>query len=424
MLNKRLLLVSFLLLAGFAAASAQSTPYGRFGYGELSSPAFGAGRAMGGIGFGIRDPKLINPLNPASYSSVDSLSFLFDVGAHISTAWYKEGANRATTFSGNLDYVGLEFRLLKGLGISIGLMPFSTVSYQFGATTTESGITRTDKYSGEGGFSKLYLGLGYSLFKNFSLGANVSYFFGNTTYTTNTVFSGNINNVNLYQKLKASDVTVDLGLQYVIPVSEYKDITVGVVYSPKMALNTTLYDIEQVGDSVRGDTIRGLGFDLPQSFGGGVSFSRKNRFMVGADVLFQQWSKARFYETDEATTLEGINVASLRNRLRVALGGQYIPKYNGRIYLGRVRYRLGAYYANSYFNMKNASTNEYYGGTKEFGISAGFGFPLLDSRSVLNLSFDYVSILPERKNLVEEQYFKITISYTMNEQWFRKRKLE
>lgn len=424
MLNNRVLLVSFLLLAGVAGIYAQNTTYGRFGFGELSSPAFGAGRAMGGIGYGVRDSKLINPLNPASYSAVDSLSFLFDVGAHISTAWYTDGTNKATTFDGNLDYVGMQFRIVRGLGISLGLMPFSNVAYRFGSTKTEDGITRTDKYSGEGGFSRLYLGLGYAPFKNFSLGANVTYFFGNTKYTTNSVFSGNISSVNLYQKLKASDVTADFGIQYVIPVSETRNITLGLVYSPKMALNTTLYDVQQVGDSIKSDTIKGLGFDLPQTFGGGISYSQKNKYMIGADFMFQQWSKARFYGDGSSADLDGVNVASLRNRIRVGVGGQYIPKYNSRAYFGRVRYRMGAYYSNSYFNIMNSTTHEYYGGTKEFGISAGFGFPLLDNRSTLSLSFDYVSVIPERKDFIDEQYFKITISYTMNELWFRKFKLE
>ena len=35
---------------------------------------------MGGIAYGLRDGSHINPLNPASYTAIDSLTFLFDGG--------------------------------------------------------------------------------------------------------------------------------------------------------------------------------------------------------------------------------------------------------------------------------------------------------------------------------------------------------
>ena len=60
-----------------------ASPYTRFGYGELADRSFGAGRAMGGVGIGLRSPKQINPMNPASYSCMDSLTFIFDFGASL-----------------------------------------------------------------------------------------------------------------------------------------------------------------------------------------------------------------------------------------------------------------------------------------------------------------------------------------------------
>ena len=57
-----------------------NSPYTRFGYGELIDANSGEQRAMGGIGIGSRNSSSINAMNPASYSAVDSMTFMFDFG--------------------------------------------------------------------------------------------------------------------------------------------------------------------------------------------------------------------------------------------------------------------------------------------------------------------------------------------------------
>ena len=70
------------MLLPLMAQNNTNSPYTRFGYGDLGERSFGAGRAMGGVGYGLRSPKQINPMNPASYSCMDSLTFLFDFGGN------------------------------------------------------------------------------------------------------------------------------------------------------------------------------------------------------------------------------------------------------------------------------------------------------------------------------------------------------
>ena len=75
----KVVIISFLIFTQLPlwAQNNTNSPYTRFGYGELADRSFGAGRAMGGVGYGLRSSKQINPLNPASYSCMDSLhSFL------------------------------------------------------------------------------------------------------------------------------------------------------------------------------------------------------------------------------------------------------------------------------------------------------------------------------------------------------------
>ena len=66
----------------------------RFGFGEIADRSFGAGRAMGGVGIGLRSPEQINPMNPASYSCMDSLTFIFDFGASMKASSFKDQSNQ------------------------------------------------------------------------------------------------------------------------------------------------------------------------------------------------------------------------------------------------------------------------------------------------------------------------------------------
>jgi len=422
MSNNKSLLVLFFLVAGAVCASAQKSPYGRFGYGDLSSPVFSSSGAMGGIGYGLRDPKMINALNPASYSAVDSLSFLFDIGAYMNAAWYKDGGNRSNTFEGNIDHIGLSFRLFRGMGLSVGMVPFSSAGYSFGAQEVDlDNITKTNKYTGTGGFNRVYIGLGYNLFKNFSLGANAAYFFGKTEYKTLQTLGDGVFGNQKTQGMHVNGFLIDAGVQYTIPWYD-NQLTLGVTYSPKMNLNGS-FNGQEITGAAATDTTVTLGFDYPQSIGGGVTYGKGRKYLIGADVLYQQWADARFFDGDVGENWNWTRTGAIfQDRYRIALGGQYTHNAAGRNYAGRIRYRAGAHYSNSYYKIGSDAAG--YAGTKEVGIGAGFGFPMLDNRSVVSISFDYTTVLPDQNNLIKEQYFKITVSYMMNEMWFVKRKLD
>ena len=91
---KRIILNSVIL--GFMAiqATAQSgtnSPYSQYGLGVLSDQSQGFNRGMNGLALGMRNGDQVNFLNPASYSAVDSLTMVFDVGLSGQLTNFKEG---------------------------------------------------------------------------------------------------------------------------------------------------------------------------------------------------------------------------------------------------------------------------------------------------------------------------------------------
>ena len=166
---ERLLIAGILIFIGLSSSAQNNTnsPYTRFGYGELADRSFGAGRAMGGVGIGLRSPKQINPMNPASYSCMDSLTFLFDFGIAGQLSWYDDGTNTQKNINGNVEYVALQFPVHRRLALSVGVLPYSYVGYSYGAQrTTEGGYNYGETYTGTGGLQDLYLGVSVDVWKS------------------------------------------------------------------------------------------------------------------------------------------------------------------------------------------------------------------------------------------------------------------
>lgn len=116
------------LLAGNTKAqNGVSTPYSRYGFGKLSDATSGFSSAMGGIGYGIRENGKVNTLNPASYSAVDSLTFIFDAGVSLENVNYSYGKNKTNKKSSSFDYLTMQFRAWKNIGMTVGVQPFSRI---------------------------------------------------------------------------------------------------------------------------------------------------------------------------------------------------------------------------------------------------------------------------------------------------------
>ena len=73
-----LVLLLTILSGAMVAQNNTNSPYTRYGYGQLADQGSGNSKAMGGIAYGLRDRYQTNFANPASYTAVDSLTFMFE----------------------------------------------------------------------------------------------------------------------------------------------------------------------------------------------------------------------------------------------------------------------------------------------------------------------------------------------------------
>ena len=62
-------------ITGLSASAQETSPYSKFGYGMLGDNATSTQRQMGSTGYAMHSGRQVNVMNPASYASVDSMTF-------------------------------------------------------------------------------------------------------------------------------------------------------------------------------------------------------------------------------------------------------------------------------------------------------------------------------------------------------------
>lgn len=411
------IIIPLLLALGFIipAAHAQNStvsPYSRFGYGLLSDQANTTQRSMGGVGYAMRSGRQINFMNPASYAAIDTLTFLFDMGLDLKSVSTTEGDLKGSNLTGGLSYLSLQFPVTRYGGMAVGLIPFSEVGYSFGNEIVNGHNSR----EGSGGFSQLFVGLSAKPFKGLTLGANISYLFG-TTLNDTYVYTDNSSTSLFERVLQIRDYNLRFGLQYGFKVGGIHEVTIGAVYSPKKSFRGHTYGVkydvtaDSKPDTIGYTSLKGK-YDMPETWGAGISYTWRDRLTVEADFTYQPWKNAAFANIEG---FDGATTTTFNDRWKAALGFQYTPKLRGS-WIQRVNYRIGAYHSRDYIKVGDNSL-------KETGVSIGFGLPAPSSKTMVNLAFEFRTRRATPEPLVKENYFLVTLGINFNEMWFWRNKL-
>ena len=429
------LLLGAFSLVSMAQVSNTMSPYSQFGLGVLAEQSQGFNRGMGGLAIGLRNGKMVNMQNPASYSAIDSLTMIFDAGVSGQITNFKEGGRRVNAKTAHFDYAVAAFRLLPKVGASFGVVPYSNIGFNYYSAEYNNAESLTSSYfnvnhQGDGGFSQAYVGLGWEVLKGLSIGANVSYFWGKYTKTVTVVNSDSY--VNTLSKVYSSSVSsykIDFGVQYQQALDKDNLLTVGATVGlghqlgAEALLVSTNYDnVNAISYSTR-DSVPDA-FKLPYTFGVGATLLHKNSLTVGVDYSFQKWADMDYpVQTNNITQDHKLGYqlvgSQLLDRHKVTLGTDWVPNPMGRNYFSHVHYRFGVSYATPYYNVNGVK------GPRELSVSAGFGIPLINTwnnRSTLNISAQWVNRSAD--NLIRENSFRLNIGLTFNERWFAKWKVD
>jgi hypothetical protein len=433
-MQNKLIALSFIILLAFASnvkgQKLVNSPYSRFNIGSIDPLGPFRGRAMGGSGVAMRDNTNIYFTNPASYSSVDTSSFLFDFAVDYSIMDLNDGKNKYRSDDMNFDHLVIAFPLAKGWGFAAGLSPVSNGYYSISESVT-AGDPGYDPstgpvfitHKGTGGLNNLFVGTGINITKNFSAGINMNVLFGELDRINQFEFADYANTFGQFnsEKLKINGINFDYGLQYTTSFKKDYFLTAGVSItaakkyrSESEILNerfasyaTSLYNPDTLTYykiSTKDST------KFPTTFRFGLSFGKKDKFVAEVDYVYSNWANAK---------IQGSSTHYLANSSTLSFGIELIPdKYSNLSYLSRIEYRLGGHIGDNYLTFNGARI-------KEYGASCGFAIRLKNFMSKTNVYFDFT-----RKNgdlasgMHNENIYSIGASLNLYDWWFQKHKFD
>ncbi len=411
-----------------------ASPYSFYGIGSLKFKGTVENRSMGGLSI-YTDSIHMNLRNPASYGGLnlsslggESRPIKFTVGGGYSGLNLKTDASEDQTSSTTFDYIAIGIPVGK-FGFGLGLLPYTSVGYKI-----ESGAPEmpTNRYNGSGGVNKAFFSAGYQLNKNFSVGAEANYNFGNIQNNAiEFVYDANGDPVQYQSKEEnrsdLSGLNYNFGLTYKGMINKDLELVSGLTFTPKSDLNSInertiativindLTGFEAVVNSIEedleADGLKETTQILPSKLSFGLGLGKPKKWFVGAEYTSQKTSKFsnRIFNIENAT-FEDANT--------FALGGFYIPKYNSlSSYWKRAVYRAGLRFENTGLNINTESINE-------FGISFGVGLPVGRLFSNANVGFEVGKRGTTKQNLIQENFINFNISLSLNDRWFVKRKYD
>lgn len=435
---KKILLIAIALCVsiGIQAQTAIGTdsPYSRYGFGLMGDQAVGCNKGLAGLSMGLRGGRSLNIGNPASYSAIDSLSFLLDMGLSVQSANFSNGKVSDNRVNGDFDYLVMGFRASKGLGLSLGVTKLTSIGYDIvenGKSLTSAltgDITPAMKYTGEGGLHEVYLGAGYRPFRHLSLGVNAGYMWGTLSNAALTSYSeSSVQSLgrNYYAEIRS--YKVDFGLQYEHAIGAHDVLVLGATYGLGHDINNCATFFSQTINNntqvVAGDTLNTANaFQWPHSFGIGLTWQHRG-LCIGADYNVQKWSSVKYptLVTTGGQTAYKAQKGAFDNMTRIAVGAEYIPDANGIRWRSHVRYRVGFAYTSPYYKVNNQE------GPQSFLVTAGVGLPvmnLFNNKCIVNLTAQYEHIKPKFAGQITENYIRLCVGVSFNEHWFMKWKVE
>jgi hypothetical protein len=430
-MRNKLIIVTFISLFLFAfTATGQkliNSPYSRFNIGTLQPAGSFRSLGMGGTGTAIRDNNSIYFTNPASYSSVDTISFLFDFGFDYGRNFITDGVSKYTSGDINFHHLVIGFPIKKGWGFSAGIVPMTSGFYKITeeVKSTDAGYdpnigSYIINHIGDGGLTKFFIGSGLKINKHFSIGANFVVVSGQLNRTNQLTFNQSSDYYTVFHddkedKLQLNGINFDYGIQYTTSFKNDYFLNIGASlntgnnYKSKYSQYSLKYSAVGVVDTISNISDNSSKTYIPGTFKVGISVGKTNKFTTGIDYIATKWSALKTPESAQ-------NAADTKTFL---FGAEYIPdKFSNYSYFSSIEFRIGAHIGNNYLILNGEQI-------KENGVSFGVGLPLPRTPSKANLFVDYTRKSGFQSSaLHHEDYVSFGISLNMYDWWFMKRKYD
>ncbi|HEY1047768.1 MAG TPA: hypothetical protein VGF79_15105 [Bacteroidia bacterium] len=456
-----------------------SSPYSIRAYGEMESFSSAFSKSLGGAINGIRSSRSVSFGNPASLGAIKIVNL--DFGFRLDYSEVYSDVARKTSNNGNFNYFALSFPVyrkpivkkdttIKTAGnitnklyteydniwcTSFGFSPYSSINAGYNKTIDTTYGQLYNAYSRIGGLNRVYLMNAVNLSKNFSLGLNVNYIFGQSKsydgyfvldtgvarviVTENNIsmrgfkfdfgFQGSSEiklNVRVKEKVnqEKKDVKRTMPLRFVYGATLYNGANLN--YSIfRQILNRNRLSSGYPTDTVLYEENNKGKTQLPLGYSAGFSVTFNKVWMLTADYRSEGWGNIN----------KTVFSDSFTNSSQFNIGFAFRPDSDIPSQLGKkkrpfLEYRVGFRSLNTGYLFKDNQGN--INPLKEYGISFGIGIPKIirqwdgkftDEKSLINLTAEYIRRGSTMNGMVAENLYRLTIGFTLTNIWFTQRKI-
>ncbi len=406
---KKINLLLLILLIQTALLAGGGSVYSRYGLGDFRY-SFSARRiGLGELGYSIADREFISTLNPASWNKLGLTRF--ETGLYVNSLNYE--SSQKSVFKSTAYFNGLVFGfpISKDYGISFasGLTPYSNVSYEI-LSSEKNELVPEHKvtYLGEGGIQKLFFGSSLSLPLDFAIGASFDYYMGEISNNTDILFQDTLgfHSATFKRQLSYRGIGFTAGLispdiSKLFGESVFKDFHIGLSISPQVNLSadSSTTNVTLIGTyAANSGTVKGK---LPLRFGFGTSFRITDNYLFTFDYLIHKMSQFE---------LGNIKSKNIQDISKFSFGVEYHPTAKFNDYWSLVMLRGGFSYEKTPYIFNGESINQ-------LSLYTGCSLPLSYENSI-DIAFQYAKRGTTTKNLIEENFYRLTFSLSLGELWF------
>lgn len=435
----KLFLFSQVFIGYVFSQSYSTSPVSYYGIGEKSWQSHAIFSSLGFAGLSQFDSTQLNLENPATYSFLSQGNTLFTVGMGGRISEYTSQNASALRSQFMLEQYALGFKMKKNMGLVFSLRPYANRGYHITEYTFTGVDSIRNSYIGKGGMSEFILGMSYRPINEnrltFSLGANLGYAFGASEKIRRVQLLPSINDFpagehNTLMRLNNFSVYTSALLQY--KPSKNHQFCLSMAYEPKSlaSLLRTVTTLSSVSIGPNGKPINAvLSSDTTDrhyestSFATGIAYTLSlPKWRIQTRELHPTIKFLGTYRksSSQISNLDSIHLTGWYGGIQFNMEKNLFENLTVLKFAEKLTYRLGVYSVSNAFSEQEIT---------DFGITFGFGIPILIQQSLSSVNFSFQ--MGERTNessSLNEKYGGIQVGLifcpSSFDRWFRKRKLD
>ncbi|HEY5369357.1 MAG TPA: hypothetical protein VIJ75_10220 [Hanamia sp.] len=379
-----------------------SSPYSVLGIGDIESSYYNRYTGMANSSVALSDNRYINNANAASLTDMVPRFYTFEVSGRFQHVLYSGNAvdlSNNQTSDMQVKRLNLAVKITKRWGTSLGLLPYSTVNYNFVSSKSLEGTQQfaTATYQGQGGINQVFWGNGYRITRNTSIGVTSSILFGSLTQIETLQTGNDLNSLVTTSSNFLHNFYFNFSLLSKLKLSKHWESSYGITFSPR----TSLMSQESIGvTDVTGATIKATKtnngyFDLPVSINAGIALVKNNKYTYTINAKNDSWNDLNY-------SAQGYQLVN-SNRLSLGFQSSNLKQNYYKQTYEQGFFQLGLYAGNSYLKVNNEQLTD-------FGVSMGYG------RNSFRSPLGWVASLSagrqgsQNTNIVSQNYLRLTFT--------------